>query len=71
MNPEVKEIVDYIIRAVEVILVPLLWRLGNSFIAVRDSNIELRTLLIGMDGKNGLRSRIERLENNSDRENFK
>jgi len=61
--------VDGIFKLVELLLVPFAWYvikrldvLAESLRAVSKDTSDLKTILIGVDGRNGIRSRVMRLE---------
>lgn len=61
--------VDVIFKLVELLLLPFAWyvikrldALADDVKAVAKDTGDLKTILIGVDGKNGIRSRVIRLE---------
>jgi hypothetical protein len=61
--------VDSIFKLVELLLLPFSWyvvrrldTLADSISTLTQDTRELKTILIGTDGKNGIRSRVIRLE---------
>lgn len=54
--------VDALFKMVEILLLPAGWYIIKRLDAVVESTKELKTILIGADGKNGMRSRVIRLE---------
>ncbi len=57
------EMFNFLIKLIEIILVPALWKIYTLLSKLSDKVNEVRTILIGADGKNGIRSRVRRLEN--------
>jgi hypothetical protein len=61
--------VDLAIKAAELILIPILWKIYQTLsdlstkVSSQSTEIStLKTILIGTDGRNGIRSRVRRLE---------
>jgi len=57
-----KETIETIYRIVELVLIPLLWKIYQAIDKLKEETSTLKTILIGVDGKNGIRSRVLRLE---------
>lgn len=56
------QFLDGLVRVIEVVLVPILWKVYAALSGLTTQVGELRTVLIGSDGKDGIRSRVRRLE---------
>jgi hypothetical protein len=68
------ESVGFFFHLVEVLLVPILWKVYSALsdmsdkIDAVDGKVNMvQTILIGPDGKNGIRSRVRRLEKKVER----
>lgn len=66
---ETKQLFDGIFKLVEILVVPLLWKIYTTLSEISDKQAlqageinNVKTILIGTDGKNGMRSRVRRLE---------
>ena len=63
------EDIDSLFKLVELVLLPFSWyvikrlnTLGDLLNELKNDTRELKTILIGTDGRNGIRSRVIRLE---------
>jgi hypothetical protein len=56
-----------VFKIVEIAFIPFFWYVVNSLAALNRKVDRAETILIGADGKNGLRSRIIRLERKLER----
>ena len=53
---------DSVFKIIELLILPFAWRIIKKLEAVVSTVQDLRTILIGVDGRNGIRSRVMRLE---------
>lgn len=58
-----QEVIDGLFKTVEVLVVPFCIWVLKELSALRKDLSEIKTVLIGVDGRNGIRSRTIRLEN--------
>ncbi len=68
-SAESKQLFDSIFKLIEVLVVPLLWKIYATLSEISHKQAaqtgeisNVKTILIGADGKNGIRSRVRRLE---------
>lgn len=64
-----QDLFEGIIKIVEVLIIPLLWKIYSTLTSINEKQAlqsgeinTVKTILIGTDGKNGIRSRVRRLE---------
>ena len=53
---------DSVFKIIELLILPFAWYIIKKLEAVVSTVQDLRTILIGVDGRNGIRSRVMRLE---------
>lgn len=53
---------ESVFKIVELLILPFAWYIIKKLESVVSTVQDLRTILIGVDGKNGIRSRVIRLE---------
>ena len=53
---------DFVFKIIELLILPFAWYIIKKLEAVVSTAHDLRTILIGVDGRNGIRSRVMRLE---------
>ena len=56
------ELWEQLVKLVEVLIIPFSVWLVKTLAAIQKETTELKTVLIGVDGKNGIRSRVIRIE---------
>jgi hypothetical protein len=61
------EVLDFIFKAVELGLIPFVGYLIKKLSDISEEMKALRTVMIGIDGRNGIRSRLIRLERRLER----
>lgn len=57
-----KELIEVLVRVVELVLIPILWKVYTVLSTLSSEVQTLKIILVGSDGKNGIRSRVRRLE---------
>lgn len=62
MAAESTEVFSLLVKAVEIGVIPIVGYGVKKLTEISNELIELRTALIGIDGKNGIRSRLIHLE---------
>lgn len=67
MSPASPDSWDIALKFLEILLVPFVAYVIRALSNINEELRTLRTVLIGADGKNGLRSRFRRMENKVDR----
>lgn len=56
-----------LVRVVEILIVPFVLWVVKTLTAIQREVSDLKTVLIGIDGKNGIRSRVIRVERRVER----
>lgn len=61
------EVIEFVFKAVELGLIPFVGYLIKKLTDISEEIKALRTVMIGIDGRNGIRSRLIRLERRLER----
>lgn len=67
---QAKELFDFIVKIFEIVIVPLVFSIYKDGRKQTEDIGTLKTILIGADGKNGIRSRVRRLERTAEKTNI-